>query len=195
MAPFQEELIRIVRARAASSRRPFVVALDGPSGAGKSTLALALAARLDATVLEGDDFFAGGVEIRGDSPEQRAADCIDWRRQRAVLEALRADGEARYFAFDWDAFDGRLRATATTVVARDVVLLEGVYAARPELRDLVDLAVLLRIDDALRTARLLAREGSIGPWERQWHQAEAWYFEHAAPAERFDLVIDAAALR
>jgi hypothetical protein len=50
--------------------------------------------------------------------------------------------------------------------------------------------VLLRVPDAVRLARLLAREGEIGPWESQWHEAEEWYFAHAVPADQFDLVLD-----
>jgi hypothetical protein len=36
---------------------------------------------------------------------------------------------------------------------------------------------------------LLAREGSIGAWERQWHEAEEWYFTHLAPPHGFDAIL------
>lgn len=165
-----------------------MVALDGRSGAGKSTLAAKIAEVLAACVLEGDDFFAGGVTVRSDSAQARARDCIDWKRQRPVLRALRAGHPASYRAFDWDAFDGRLDPEATVVAPRSVVLFEGVYSARPELGDLVDLRILLRVSEATRVARLLAREGTIGAWERQWHEAEEWYFAHALPPHHFDAV-------
>lgn len=180
-------LVALVRARAARLGRPCVVALDGRSGVGKSTLAARLAGALDAVVVGGDDFYAGGVELRDDGPEERARDCIDWRRQRSVIEALRARRPASYHAFDWQAFDGRLDATPTRVEPREVIVVEGVYSARPELADLVDLRVLVRVEDGLRIARLVAREGGIGAWERQWHAAEAWYFAHVAPPGAFDV--------
>jgi uridine kinase len=69
-------------------------------------------------------------------------------------------------------------------------VLEGAYSARPELHDLVDLRVLLVVSDATRRARLLAREGNIGRWETQWHEAEDWYFAHVAPTSSFDVVVD-----
>lgn len=72
------------------------------------------------------------------------------------------------------------------------MLFEGVYAARPELSDLVDARILLRVAEATRIARLIEREGALGPWERQWHEAEEWYFEHVAKREIFDLVLDEA---
>jgi hypothetical protein len=73
-----------------------------------ATLAARVAEALGACVLDSDGFFAGGVTVRSDAPQDRARDCIDWKRQRPVLEALRAGREAGYAAFDWDAFDGRV---------------------------------------------------------------------------------------
>jgi uridine kinase len=64
-------------------------------------------------------------------------------------------------------------ASGCAMTARiEIVILEGVYAARPELADLLDLRVMLAVPDEVRTARLMAREGTIGPWEQQWHDSE-----------------------
>ena len=186
-----EQALQQILAAARGRAVPFVVAIDGRSGVGKSTLADRLAAHLPATVIEGDDFYAGGVGILGDSPQSRAARCIDWQSQRPVLSDLRAGRATRYHAFDWDAFDGRLSADATHVAPAGIIILEGVYSARPELRDLVDTRVLVTVPDSLRLSRLIAREGEIGPWETQWHEAEDWYFAHDAPAAAFELTIDA----
>jgi uridine kinase len=184
------EISSLISARIARKAGPFIAAVDGRSGVGKSTLAGALAERLDAALIEGDDFYAGGVALRSDSPASRAAACIDWTRQRSVLEALAAGRRACWRAFDWDAFDGRLREQATTLESRPVVILEGVYAARPELADLLDLRLALVVPDAVRLARLAAREGAVGPWERQWHEAEEFYFQAVMPASKFDAVIE-----
>lgn len=179
----------LIHERARRLGRPCVVAIDGRSGAGKSTLAAQLVHALDACVLDSDGFFAGGVAIRTDAPQERVRDCIDWKRQRPVLEALRAGATASYLAFDWEAFDGRLATEPTSVEPRPFVLFEGVYTARPELSDLVDLRVLLEVAPATRLARLLAREGSIGAWERQWHEAEDWYFAQVVPPQLFDAIL------
>ncbi|MCB9734835.1 MAG: hypothetical protein H6745_19795 [Deltaproteobacteria bacterium] len=187
-----ETLVALISDSVGALSRPCVVALDGRSGAGKSTLAARLAAGLGGVVLDGDGFFAGGVTVRSDSPEDRALDCVDWRRQRDVLATLRAGRVARYHAFDWEAFDGRLEATPTAVEPAQIIVFEGVYSARPELHDLVDLRLLLRVDDATRAARLLAREGAIGPWERQWHEAEDHYFGATMPVAAFDAIVDGA---
>jgi uridine kinase len=178
------------REGAAGIGRPYVVAIDGRSGVGKSTLALRLVEALDACLLDGDAFFRGGVVLRRDTPRERADDCIDWRLQRPVLEALRAGRASSYFAFDWDVFDGRLEARPTHLDPRSFIVFEGVYSARPELADLVDLRVLVRARDDTRTARLLAREGTTGPWQRQWHEAEEWYFTQVSRPQAFDVVVD-----
>jgi uridine kinase len=184
-----EALADMIASSAKQKVSPFIVAIDGRSGVGKSTMARALAERLDACVIEGDDFYAGGIELRSDSAESRAAACIDWTRQQSLLEALAAGRPAHWRAFDWEAFDGRLRDEPTTLEPRPVVILEGVYAARPELADLLDLRVVLLVSDDVRLARLAAREGTIGPWERQWHEAEEFYFEAVMPPARFDIVV------
>lgn len=180
----------LILATARTRPGPLVVAIDGRSGTGKSTLARALADRLAATVIEGDDFYVGGTGIEGDPPQSRAARCIDWQSQRRVLSALRAGQAASYHAFDWDAFDGSLSPESTWVAPARVLILEGAYSARPELRDLLDVTILATVPKTVREARLLEREGEIGPWERQWHEAEDWYYAHAAPEAGFDLVLD-----
>lgn len=169
--------------------QPFIVAIDGRSGAGKSTLAHMLAKPLGAAVIDGDDFYAGGTGLRNDSPASRAVACIDWMRQRTVLAALRSGQTASWRPFDWDAFDGRLSAQAAVADARSMVILEGVYSARPELSDFVNMRVLVSVPSDVRIARLLAREGSIGPWERQWHEAEEHYFAAVMPDRNFDVIV------
>lgn len=183
-------LAAMIAERAGGMSKPFVVALDGRSGVGKSTLARTLADGLDAAVIEGDDFYAGGIEMRDDRAEQRAAACIDWTRQRDVLEDLRTGREAVWRAFDWEIFDGRLCDQPKRLAPKPIVIVEGAYAARPELADLVDLRVLLDVAGEVRMARLLAREGTIGAWERQWHEAEDFYFQTIMPPAAFDIIVE-----
>ncbi len=181
-------LAEMLTVRAHGLDRPFTVALDGRSASGKTTLAAALADILDVAVIEGDDFYAGGTQLRQEPPAALVKACIDWPRQREVLEALRAGEEASWHAFDWRTFDGHLCAGATVKAPKPILILEGVYASRPELEDLIDLKILVRADEALREARLVAREGAITPWQRQWEMAEEYYFEFIRPLKSFDAI-------
>lgn len=176
-------------ARAGATGRPLLAAIDGRSGVGKSTLARELAAATRAAVIEGDDFFAGGTGIRSDSAPSRAEACLDRPKLRAVLDQLRSGRSAAYRPFDWQAFDGSLRIAPVIIEARRVLIVEGVYASHPEFADLLDLKILLLAPDPVRHQRLIQREGSIGRWERQWHEAEDWYFSSLATPDKFDLVV------
>lgn len=176
--------------RAATRGLPVFVAVDGRSGAGKSTFAAALAAATDASLIEGDAFYAGGMELRNDTPEQRAQACIDRPKLRGVLEHLRSGRATTFRPFDWDAFDGSLSGPTCTVEPGKVIIIEGVYSCHPDFADLLDIRILLTATDPVREKRLLEREGSIGPWERQWHEAEVWYFANVAIADHFDLIIE-----
>jgi uridine kinase len=178
-----------IQRSAVQSRSPFVVAIDGRSGVGKSTLAALLATRLDALVISGDDFFSGGVTLRHDPPSVLAENCIDWRSLKEVVTTLSTKGQARFLPFDWEAFDGSKRSDPVVLEARPIIIVEGVYSARPELQELLDFSVLIDIPDDLRRRRLTEREGEIGAWERQWHLAEDWYFENRVRGEGFDVVI------
>ncbi|WP_224389265.1 uridine kinase [Pseudonocardia sp. ICBG1293] len=187
---------------------PLVVGVDGRSGAGKSTLTAQVAAYLArhpdgvgrVTVVEGDDFYAGGSAGTWDArtAPERVDLVIDWHRQRDVLERLRADGVARWRGFDWDSehWDAEvapLTASATTAVAAPLILLEGAYSCRPELHPLLDLRVLLTAPGEVRLRRLVQRDGDDhdAGWTARWSAAEDHYFGSVMPPERFDLVLGA----
>lgn len=185
-----KDLSATIEALTAKAQNPVLVAIDGRSGVGKSTLADTLSAQLSCTVIHGDDFFAGGVEVHDLTPEALADICIDRRRLRAALETLKAGIAAHFAAFDWEAFDGRLLREESRLDPSPLLILEGVYTFHPDFRDLIDYAVLVDVSEAERTRRLLAREGEISDWERQWHRAEDWYFSELSRAEDFDEVIE-----
>jgi uridine kinase len=187
-------LVEHIEARRVGRRTPLVVALDGRSGAGKSTLARAAAAVVGASVIEGDDFYAGGSGASWDAmtASEKVAHVIDWRHQRPMLEALRRGDSVTYHPYDWydDDNDG-WAPHVVTVESAPVVILDGAYSARPELADLLDLRVLLHIDDGVRRAQLLAREGDHyrREWEARWSEAELHYFGTVMPPAAFDLVL------
>ena len=186
--------------RACSDAQRAVVAIDGRSGSGKSTVAEAVAHAIGAVIVPCDDFFAAGVsnaEWDRRTPEQRAADALDWRRlKREAIEPLRTGRAARWYAFDFLAGprgDGTypLQRTPTERASKPVVLLDGAYSARPELADVVDLSVLVEAAPSTREARLAAREEAdvLRQWHARWDLAEEHYFRHVRPPSAFDMVI------
>jgi uridine kinase len=174
---------------------PLLVGLDGRSAVGKSTLASQVAVDTGGAVIDGDDFYSGGTAAEWDAmtPAQKVAHCIDWRRQRPVLEALCAGKPAFWHPYDWHADDDRLVERPTTCQPAPIVILEGVYSARPELADLLDFRVLYEAPPEMRRDRLVLREGEDfrTDWNDRWGEAEEWYFGRVMPPEAFDLVLSA----
>lgn len=188
-------LAREIREIASERPDPVLVALDGRSAAGKSTLAAAVAPLVGAHVLDGDDFYSGGTAETWDamSAAEKASHCIDWRRQRPVLEKLARGEPASWRPYDWEADDGSLSDPPVNCDPAPVIILDGAYSARPELADLFHLRVLLDAPTDLRKMRLVQREGEDYrvDWNRRWDDAEHWYFAAVMPPDSFDLVIPA----
>ena len=201
------ELVRAVSSVRASSARPVLVAIDGRSGSGKSWLAAELAPLLRAAVVPGDDFYRvmDDDERRALHAASGAARYFDWERLRAeALVPLRDDGPAAYHPFDWSGHRGAdpagtavpptavppgLSVEVREIEPRDVVLVEGVYSARAELADLVELAVLVEVDRATRLRRLAERAAHDPDWHIRWESAEAYYFSTLRPPETFDVLV------
>lgn len=199
-SPAVSAILDLIADGRSRSDQPIVVAIDGPSCAGKSILATAVALRSGASVLEGDDFYQTvlarlTVAQRAAMSDHAVVDAvIDWERLRdEALLPLRAGQSATFQPYDWGADDGRL-AHLKTIPAADVIIVDGVYAARPELADLVDVAVYLGVDPQTRADRYAARHNDPD-WTRFWERGEAHYFGVVRPPASFDLQLDVKDLR
>ncbi len=187
-----EQLLAAIERHTIERAAPLVVALDGRSGTGKSTLAKQLAVTSDAVVVDCDDFYAGGTDEAwlAQTPRQRAACGIDWRRLKGEAVGPLRDGRiAHYHPSDFINGAG----LASHMVIGDpkaVIILDGAYSGRPELAEIVDIAVLIELPDGLRRSRLMAREGAafMNRWHPIWDSAEDYYFRHVCPPSRYDFV-------
>jgi uridine kinase len=163
---------------------PLVVAIDGHGAAGKSTIAAAVATATGAALVHTDDFFVAP----GGAPGPRGlAGYYDWRRLRAeALVPLRARRAASFRRFDWERGSGL--AGPVVVQPRDLIVVEGVFSAAPELSDLVDRSVFVDTPEPERLRRLHLR---VAPeeWDDEWLTAERAYFELTRTPSSFDLVV------
>jgi uridine kinase len=130
--------------------------------------------------------------------EQRLNGVFDWSRLRSeALEPLRAGRRARWHAFDFmrglgEAGTYRLKKEVIEVAPAPTILLEGAYSASPPLRDLIDLALLVDVQNKTRHLRTAARGDDtefLAKWHAIWDEVEAYYFQHVCPPQSFDLVI------
>jgi uridine kinase len=166
-------------------------AIDGAGGAGKSTLAASLRKKIGAvSIIRADDFYRPlhGDERAARDPEYAYRNYLECERLRAqALAPLRAGSRARYQARDWTS--GELRGWVE-VEPNPIVLIEGVYSSRPELRDLLELAIFVATPRADRLARMTSRTPDDTKWIERWMAAEDWYLEHFRPADTADLVVN-----
>jgi uridine kinase len=166
-----------------------VVAIDGHGTAGKSTIAASIARDTGAALLHTDDFFLPQpASLSGQPARPRSlGQYYDWRRIRAqALEPLRASRSARFRCFDWSRGTGL--GGVATVRPSDLILLEGVFSAAPELSDLVDRSVLVDTPENERLRRLHVQ---VAPddWDADWLAVQQSYFDRTRPAASFDLVV------
>jgi uridine kinase len=168
--------------RAGHGTQVLVIAIDGHGAAGKSTIAAAVAESTGATLVHTDDFFDPAAPR-----EPGLSGYYDWRRLRAeALEPLRAGRAAEFRRFDWErgtGLDGIARVTPGPQI-----VLEGVFAASPELSDLVDRSVFVDTPEPERLRRLRAQT-TPSEWDDEWLKAEQAYFSLIRPPFSFDLIV------
>ncbi len=174
-------------------RRTLLVAIDGRGGAGKSTLARALGGLEGATTIVAiDDFYRRSLdrEDRQGRGDTEIGGAFDWRRLREqVLQPLAQDNPARYRHYDWD--EDRL-AEWRAVEPGGVVIVEGSYSTRSELRGFYDFTIWVDAPHEVRLQRGIERDGEAARsrWLDEWMPEEERYIAAERSAESCDLVID-----
>jgi uridine kinase len=170
---------------------PFVVAIDGPGGSGKSTLAGEIVAAYNgpAAVVEGDDFYADLDDgYRADlDAEGGYREYFDWQRLRdQVLVPARQGRPVNYQRYDWN--HARL-GDWSTVPRVELLLVEGVYSSRPELRQYADLVLWVTTPVEERVRRQLERGQNQGIWIKRWMAAENYYLDNIHQPSSAEVVV------
>lgn len=183
------------------------VAVDGPDAAGKTTLAGELADRLtgqrDVIRAGIDGFHRPRAERyrRGDlSPEGAYHDTFDYDAVRAVLlDPLGPGGSRQYRTAVFDHHSDTPAEPPPRLAPPGAVLLfEGVFLLRPQLRDCWDIAIFVDADPDEVLRRALVRDTPLmgGPvrvrerYQRRYLPAQQLYRADATPETSADVVID-----
>lgn len=169
---------------------PTIIAIDGHSASGKSSLALALhQAHPTSTLVHTDDFYRPLPERTRNELDAVGGYHLyyDWQRLEAqVLRPLKDGLAARYQRYDWST---NSLAEWITVSPTGLVIIEGCYAARPELRNYYHAIVVVVAHEATRQHRQRLRADASQEWLDRWDAAEQYYMSYAALHIYADLVV------
>lgn len=183
------------------------VAIDGPDAAGKTTLADELAGRLAPArpvIRLSADWFHHPASVRHRrgplSPEGYYRDSFDHDTiAGAVLRPLGPGGDGWYLpgVFDYRT-DRAVRAALRPAPPGAVLLFDGVFLLRPELRAGWDVSIYLHVGEDVTVDRALARDvallGSVDVIEERYRRrylpGQRLYRDEAHPAQRADIVMD-----
>lgn len=176
-----------------------IIAVDGFDGAGKSHFADALATQLgigNRAVFRAsiDDFHRPRAEryARGrDSAEGFYRDSFDYSTFRRVLiEPFRI---GRIGSFVLKAFDVRsdmkIEPTWSSGPDDAILIVDGIFLNRPELRGIWNYSIWLEADRVVREARMLERDGNLDHPER-YVGGQELYAAEAKPVEHASAIID-----
>jgi len=185
-----------------------IIAVDGIDGAGKTVFADALAeifAEVGTAVLRAsiDGFHRPRVERyeRGrQSPEGFYLDSYDYPTFRRVLIDPFREGWQTNAAtgVQLEAFDVRRDAPVESVwvtAPRDAVLIiDGIFLHRPELKGLWNWSVWLEVTPEVATARMAERDGGdpdpASPSNARYRQGQELYLRDAKPREKASVIVD-----
>jgi len=159
-----------------------LVCVEGPAGSGKTTLGRLIAERTAAQLIHGDDLMSGW----------RGLDAVG-RQLVGVAEALAAGRPASYRHYDWvaDRF-----ARSVDVPQAPWLVVEGVGSGAAGLAAYTTVLVWVEVDDTLRLARGLERDGLA--MEHHWRQFmvdERALFARDRSRERADVLVDGTGAR
>jgi uridine kinase len=162
-----------------------IVGIDGRSGSGKSVLAARLSARLDAPIIEIDDFVSWG----------RFADW--WPRfDVQVLTPLLSGQDATFQARDWADWYGSSLGEWKTQPWAPTIVVEGVTCTRRATIGRIVYAAWVEAPAELRLVRGMARDSHFAGKEQLWNRwmaEEDEFFAADATRDRADIVIDTSA--
>jgi pantothenate kinase len=125
------------------------------------------------------------------SPPEGYERNFDWQRLRdEVLAPLASGQDAAYQRYDW-ATGCLAPAELHTVSSSGIVVVEGVYAGRPELEHFYDLLVWVDTPAEVSWQRLRERGDDHGPidWEARWRLAEEHYVAATNPQARAHITV------
>jgi uridine kinase len=187
---------------------PLKVAIDGVDAAGKTLFAGRLSRALEGlgirVVRSSADGFHKPAADRyrrelADPATSYYEDSFDYTRLRSdLLDPLGPGGSRMVRTEAFDVRADRAVNTAWRRIGDDIVLiLDGIFLLRPELRDHFDLTIFLHVDFSVSVARAVERDRHLGSpedalrrYQTRYVPGQRLYLSEARPQDRADVVVD-----
>ncbi len=182
------------------------VAIDGIDGAGKTTFADALAPLVVANgrpvIRASVDDFHNPRDVRYArgrySPDGFFLDSCDYVAFcRLLLDPLGPGGSGNYIAKHFDhRTDRPVAPHPQQAPPAAVLIVDGIFLHRVELRDCWDLSIFLQVAFAISRERNATRDGTPDaldpgtPSNRRYAGGQRRYLRECKPAQRADIMID-----
>jgi uridine kinase len=185
--------------RNSSHSQVYLVGIDGLGGSGKSMLTERIRHQLETTqltvaIVHHDDFYLPSMIRSKLTPQLKPVGAdFDWMRLRdQVLVPLRSNQIADYVRYDWPS--DRL-AEHHKIQPHGIVLIEGIYSTRAELRDLYDYRIWVDCPSELRLSRGLTRDSNVARslWVNDWMPEEERYYDEHHSHTFAQVVVNSAA--
>lgn len=178
-----------------------IVAVDGPTASGKSTFADDLA---EALRKRGHDVFRASIDdflrpradryAQGrDSARGRYEDAYDYSVFRRVLiEPFGMNGSTGFVTAAWDEHrDRQIEPKWLSGPVDAMLIVDGSYLNRPELRGLWNASIWLDADAAVRAERMRVRDGiEPGTDRAERYLGAQKLYEKTKPRDAATIIID-----
>ena len=200
------ELLSVLSEKIASLDRPHPIriGIDGVDASGKTRLADELVAPLEArgrpVIRASIDGFHNPRKVRYRngrfSPTGYFNDSFNWQAVRELLlQPLGPEGSLVYCPAIFDHRSDLPNYSPLGVATANAVLLfDGIFIQRPELRDLLDFTLFLDVTFQENVARMAVRDGlEPDPGDvlvKRYVGGQQLYFATCQPQQRADMVID-----
>ena len=201
----RSELLNLVTERVIREHwdEPYLVAIDGVDAAGKSILAGELATELRDRGIPVSEASVDGYHnsravrmVRGrDSPEGFYRDSFNLESLKEhLLDPFKAGGEYRLHMFDYRV-DSPDPSMLYEFKPGTVLVFDGVFSLRPELKGYWDLSIYLSISEGESLRRGVQRDpGNKEELSRRYMAryipGQRLYKEEAKPEESADIIVD-----